>query len=126
MGVVSDDVPEKGPRDRALILGELAEQKGLAILRQRDENAPVEAGVVRKVREGEPIVGELVSLTPAAESSRDLPLCDVKVHVDTRALTGDARPAAHKGPPRVASESYRSGWDALFGSDEPVDERLLN
>lgn len=112
---MADEKP-KTATDRALILGELAEQKGVAILRQRSEDAPVEAGVVRKVREGEPITGELVSLTPSAEDS---PLCDVKVHFD-------ARPeGSHKGPPRVATSAYRSGWDALFG--EPHDaERALN
>lgn len=121
---MADDVPEKGPRDRALILGELPEQKGVAILRQRDESAPVEAGVLRTPREGEPITGELVSLTPTVEGS---PVCDVKVHLDARTLTGDPRPKdSHKGPPRVSSQAYRSGWDALFGGDKPADERLLN
>lgn len=116
---MSDDAQDKG-RDRALIVGELAEQKGLAVLRQRGEGAPVEAGVLRGVREGEPIVGELVSLTPSTEDPR---VCDVKVHVD-------ARPAPQKGPARVSSEAYRAGWDALFGpadGDEPrAPDRLLN
>lgn len=100
----SDETTKK--RDRAVIVGELAEKKGLAVLRQRGEDAPVEAGVVRGVREGEPITGELVNLKPTAEDPR---VCDVEV-------LHDARPAAtHAGPARVASEAYRSGWDALFG-----------
>lgn len=83
------------------------------MLRQRGEGAPVEAGVVRSVREGEPIVGELVSLKPTEENPR---LCDVEVHVDRRPMSPD-----HKGPRRVASDAYRDGWDAIFG-----DKRALN
>jgi hypothetical protein len=116
---VSDDAQNKG-RDRALILGELAEQKGLAVLRQRGEDAPVEAGVLRGVREGEPLAGELVSLTPSTEDPR---VCDVKVHVDARPpssgpLSRENR-TAHHGPARVSNQAYRSGWDALFGEGEP-------
>jgi hypothetical protein len=89
--------------DRALVLGKL-ENEAVAVLRQRADDAPIEAGVVRGVKDGEPIVGELVSLKPTEEGSR---VCDVEVHVDNR-------PTA-KGPARVASNAYRSGWDALFG-----------
>jgi hypothetical protein len=103
--VEGDPNPTPERVDRALVLGELPEQKGLAVLRQRGEGAPVEAGVVRSVREGESIVGELVTLKPTSEGSR---LCDVEVHVD-------ARPASHHGPARVASNAYRSGWDEVFG-----------
>lgn len=114
----------KGSGDRAVILGELPEQKGVAILRQRSDDAPVEAGVLRTVREGEPIVGELVSLTRTAADS---PVCDVKVHVDARPPVAEGR---HKGPPRITSEAFRSGWDALFAPDGPEpptsDKRLLN
>ena len=109
---------EDAKRDRALILGvvgELPEQKGVAILRQRAEGAPIEAGIVRKVREGEPIVGELVTLKPTSEGS---PLCDVEVHLD--APSGSRTPT--KGPARVASNAYRSGWDEVFGAPD----RTLN
>ena len=110
--------------DRAVILGKLPEQKGVAILRQRSDDAPIEAGVLRTVRDGEPIVGELVSLTRTAEDS---PVCDVKVHVDARTPAPEGR---HKGPPRITNEAFRSGWDALFGPDTPdpaaTDKRLLN
>ena len=100
----------KPTADRALVVAELPEQKGVAVLRQRGEGAPIEAGVVRAVKEGEPIVGELVSLKPTSEGS---PLCDVEVHVDAR----------HAGPARVASNAYRSGWDEVFGRP---DDRALN
>ncbi len=110
MSTSSDDPKgEKPKRDRALVLGELPDKKSLAILRQRGEDAPVEAGIVRSLREGEPITGELVSLKPTAEGS---PLCDVEVHLDRSQIT-------HKGPARVATQAYRKGWDDVFGSQGP-------
>lgn len=102
-----DPPPSGTKRDRALVLGQLPDQKALAVLRQRGEDAPVEAGIVRSLREGEPITGEVVSLKPTAEGS---PLCDVEVHLDRSQMT-------HKGPARVASPAYRSGWDAVFGGE---------
>ena len=41
-------------------------------------------------------------------------------------------PRKAKGPPMVATSTYRAGWDAIFGSGEPeaepskVDPKLLN
>jgi hypothetical protein len=90
------------------VLGELpgsSGEKHVAVLRQRGEGAPIEAGVVRPMKEGQPITGELVTLKPTAEDAR---LCDVEVH-------HDARPKTHKGPSRVATDEYREGWDQIFG-----------
>lgn len=104
---------EDAKRDRALVLGELPDQKGVAVLRQRAADAPVEAGIVRPTREGEPIVGELVTLKPTAEGS---PLCDVDVHIDARPNRD------HKGPVRVSTAAYRDRWDEIFGGGD----RTLN
>lgn len=109
MAIDGDDAKKPGG-DRAFVLGETSDKKGLAVLRQRADDAPVEAGVVRALREGEPITGEVVSLTPQKDEPR---LCDVKVHLDARPKP---EAAGHKGPPRVASEQYRDGWDRLFGA----------
>lgn len=97
-------------KDRAFVLGELPASSGdkhVAVLRQRGEGAPIEAGVVRPMKEGEPITGELVTLKPTTEDAR---LCDVEVH-------HDARPKAksHAGPSRVSTDEYRDGWDEIFG-----------
>jgi hypothetical protein len=107
---------EVRPRDRAVILGPVEGDKGLAVLRQRAEGAPVEAGIVKPLEEGRPIAGEVVRLKPTAEDPR---VCDVEVHLDRRGV-------AHKGPARVATNAYRDGWDALFASDRgdaPGDQR---
>jgi hypothetical protein len=100
-------------KDRALILGELPSAEGpkqVAVLRQRGEGAPIEAGLVRPMKEGEPITGELVTLQPTAEGSR---LCDVEVHHDARP------PRTHAGPSRVSTDEYRDGWDQIFGAKTP-------
>jgi hypothetical protein len=101
-------------KDRALIVGETAD-KHVAVLRQRGEGAPIEAGLVRPMKEGEPITGELVTLKPTAEQS---PLCDVEVHHDARPQNLQK---AHAGPSRVSTEEYRSGWDQIFGAKHAND-----
>lgn len=111
--------------DRALLLGELPGARGVAVLRQRADDAPIEAGVVRPMRDGEPIVGELVSLEPTPANPR---VCSVKVHHDARPAAADpAKSAPHKGPARVASDAYRAGWDEIFGkTGEDRSARTLN
>jgi hypothetical protein len=80
------------------------------ILRRRSEEAPIEAGLLRPMREGKPIRGEVVSLT----QRQDLPMFyDVKSEFGAPAepdgrLLGD-------GPAQVASDAYRKGWDAVWG-----------
>lgn len=90
------------------------EQGSLQVLRRRSEEAPVELGTVKPMEEGKPIEGEVVSLRPR----RDLPFVfDVKTELPAppRLTNG--------GPPQVATDSYRAGWDAIWG---PPDTRRLN
>lgn len=115
-------------RDTVLIHGISEDGQSLAVLRAREDR--VEAGVVRPVREGEAILGELVRLKPRPE----LPLvCDVEVELPSRlpAAAQPARPSeprrarlSHGGPPQVATDSYRANWDAIWskkpsGGDQP-------
>ncbi len=112
---MSDDAaPPSG--DRALILGRV-DADGVAILRKRDAVAEVEAGVVRPLRQGQPITGEVLRLTPTADEPR---LCDVKVE-----LPAPTQPARH-GPPKVATTAYRDGWDAIFGVPAGARDRDAN
>jgi hypothetical protein len=70
------------------------------------EHAPIEAGLLQPLVEGKPITGELISM----KQREDVPfLYDVKSELpapETRTTPG---------PSQVATDSYRKGWDAVFG-----------
>lgn len=103
----SDPKPEPAKRDTVLIHGVSEDGQNLAVLRARDDH--VEAGVVRRVKEGESIHGELVRLKPRAEFPL---LCDVEVALESP-HKGPAR-LSHGGPAQVATDSYRANWDAIW------------
>lgn len=91
--------------DVAFIVGK--DEHGTHIVRRRSEEAPLEAGLLRPLREGKPIEGEVVSLTPR----QDVPLLfDVKSE-----LPDPHGRVPHDGPAQVASEAYRRGWEAIYG-----------
>ena len=82
------------------------DHRGVHILRRRSDEGPIEAGIVQPLEEGKPITGEVISL----EQRGDLPfLFDVTSEVAAPA----ARP--NSGPAQVATDSYRRGWDAIWG-----------
>lgn len=112
-------------------------EHGVAVVRVRrepDREASVEVGEMRALVEGQPIVGEVVTLTPRTEHPR---LFDAKVvakapggrapqrdaaELDGTSRAGDeaARSAlGHKGPPRVATDAYRDNWDGIFAMRSP-------
>jgi hypothetical protein len=78
---------------------------GFQVLRQRGER--IEVGEIRTMREGQPIHGELVRLTPRKESER---LFDVDVLLDA------PKPQPRNGPARVATDRYRRNWETIFGA----------
>jgi hypothetical protein len=95
--------------DVAIVCGK--DENGVHIVRRRSEDAPLEAGIAQPLAEGKPITGEVISMRPR----KDFPfLFDV-----TSEVAGPARPAAESGatdgPAQVATESYRKGWDAIWG-----------
>jgi hypothetical protein len=96
--------------------------QGVSILRVKDDH--VQTGELRAVVEGKPIVGDLVKLSPRAEHAR---LFDVEVLASgprpPPPAGGDARGLGHKGPPRVASTSYRSGWERIFGARAELEDQ---
>jgi hypothetical protein len=95
--------------DVALVFGK--DERGLHILRRRSEDAPVEAGVMEPLAEGRPITGEVVSL----KQRKDMPfLFDVKTVLEGQESV-DAGDSEAAGPSRVATDSYRKGWDAIWG-----------
>ena len=93
--------------DVAIVCGK--DEQGLYILRRRSEDGPVEAALVQPLTEGRPITGEVMSMRPR----KDFPfLLDVKTEL-AAPTAAPARPTS--GPAQVASNSYRSGWDAIWG-----------
>jgi hypothetical protein len=110
----------EGARDVALIHG-VTEEGDLRIVRQREDR--LEFGAVRPLREGVPISGEVVRLTPRKEFPL---LCDVKTELKVAEAARDdvAEPSAvaHKGPARVASKSYRNNWDLIWNRPSSSDD----
>lgn len=102
-------------RDVALIHG-VAKNGDLAIVRQRDNR--IEIGAVRPLRDGVPIVGEVVRLTPRPEFPL---LCDVKTELAAPppALVAPGADVQRKGPAQVATDEYRSNWERIWSSSVP-------
>jgi hypothetical protein len=105
------DKADDGPQnDLALVLDKSETNDGYRVLRRRAADSSVELGTIRPLREGRPIEGEVVSL----QQREDVPfLYDVKTELADqrsaeRRLTSD-------GPPQIATEEYRRGWDAIWG-----------
>ena len=107
--------PASGDLDVVLIHGPTEDQKGLRVLRAREQG--IEVGEVRPVQEGKPLSGELVKLRPRAGTPR---ICDVETQLSREELDrarGSAAPRLnHAGPARVTSEAYRANWDAIYRS----------
>ncbi|EYF07506.1 hypothetical protein [Chondromyces apiculatus] len=82
--------------------------QGLRVIRKRENR--IEFGELRALEEGRPLHGEVVQLHQREEHER---LFDVEVMLDA----AHTAPAAHarSGPAQVATDAYRSNWDAIFG-----------
>jgi len=107
------------PQDVALIHG-VTEDGDLRVLRQRADR--LELGAVRPLREGVPITGEVVRLTPRKEFPL---LCDVKTEFVPPTAPRDVAetsPVAHKGPAHVVSDRYRANWDLIWSRRNSSDD----
>jgi hypothetical protein len=100
--------------DVLLIHGVSQDGAALQVLRQRHDR--LEAGALRPVQEGRPVLGELVRVRPR----REFPLlCDVEVMLPAARGADDvARPqeseSSHRGPAQVATDRYRDNWDLIW------------
>ena len=103
----------------------VAEDGAMAVLRARNDR--LEAGIMRSVKPGEPVSGELVQLRPRPECPL---VCDVETSVPAGTVNAaggsDRAPerAAHGGPAQVATPSYRANWDAIWS--KPRKKTLPN
>ncbi|HEY8945238.1 MAG TPA: hypothetical protein VIM73_13295 [Polyangiaceae bacterium] len=103
--------PESGSQDVALIHG-VTPEGDLRVIRKREDR--VELGALRALREGAPIHGEVVRLTPRKEFPL---LCDVESAYQPSALPAPQDPPAtgpRKGPAQVATEDYRRNWERIW------------
>lgn len=106
---------ERDGADVALIHGRTADGEGLRIIRKREDR--LELGAVHPLKNGAPIVGEVVSLTPRPEFPL---LCDVKTEVPAPAARADVVERPRHGPAQVATDRYRENWDRIWNRhDEP-------
>jgi hypothetical protein len=105
---------QRSPRplgDVAIVCGKDAH--GLHILRRRSEDGPIEAAVAQPLAEGRPITGEVISM----RRREDVPfLFDVKTELDASEASANPTSPSTDGPAKVATNSYREGWDAIWGS----------
>ncbi len=103
---------KRSAKDVVLIHG-VSESGEMAVIRAREDR--VEAGLVRPIREGEPLTGEVIKLKPRAEFPL---LCDVDVEVPRGMLNapggGEQAARAHKGPAQVATKAYRDNWESIW------------
>jgi hypothetical protein len=100
--------------DVAFVYGK--DEHGLHILRRRSDDSPVEAGVIQPLAEGRPITGEVISLRPSPGQPL---LFNVKTELpgpQPQTETRELEPASTTtGPSQVATDSYRKGWDTIWG-----------
>lgn len=95
------------PEDLVILLGE-DDEGNLKGIRKKGETLSV--GDFRPMEEGKPIQGELLSLKPRQDAPH---ICDVDVLYEPPA---PASTGERKGPPKVATDEYRSGWERIFGA----------
>jgi hypothetical protein len=115
--MADDSSPPAKGKDVVLLGPPTADGGGVHVVRAREQR--IETGELRAVREGKPIVGEIVALKPREDNPR---VCDVESSYKPEA-GGDAATAAPttktetagKGPAQVATDTYRANWEQIFG-----------
>ena len=101
-------------KDVALVIRPTDDHKGVHVLRKRSPDSPVELGEVRPIAHGQPIAGEVVSMTPREGHPF---VCDVKTEVEPQhnhRLTDSV--STRPGPAQVASARYRQNWETIWGT----------
>jgi hypothetical protein len=108
------EIPEKKQSDGfdvVLVHGKTADGEGASVLRARPGR--IEAGEVRPLREGRPLVGggEVVRLAQRAGTPH---IYDVDVQYEVPKPAASASDGGN-GPPQVATHAYRESWERTFG-----------
>src|SRR5689334_19229704 len=97
-------------KDVALVYAPADDGEGYKVLRRRADSPVVEAGQIKRLQHGRAITGEVVHLEARPESPL---LFDVE---SDQELSPVSAPAERGGPAQVATDEYRRGWDAIWGS----------
>lgn len=97
-------------KDLAVVLGQSEDGEEVHVLRRRAGSDAVEAGTLRPLREGRAITGEVVHLEQREEAPF---LFDCETDEELSAPAPDRQ---SNGPAQVATDEYRRGWDAIWGS----------
>ena len=114
---VKSEAPETKAEDVVMIHSPMQDGQGYHVLRLREGN--VELGAIRNMREGAPVHGDVVKLSPRKEHER---LYDVEV------LVKSPKPPElpRSGPAQVATDAYRANWEAIFGASRGEGGGELN
>ena len=107
---------ERDGADVALIHGRTPDGEGLRIIRKREDR--LEVGAVHPLKNGVPVTGEVVSLTPRPEFPL---LCDVKTELAAPEPV-DVAAKNRSGPPQVATDRYRENWDRIWKKSKTAPE----
>ncbi|MFO0762907.1 MAG: hypothetical protein U0359_41105 [Byssovorax sp.] len=108
----TDDAPP--PKEDVLFVHSPTEGgDGVRVIRKREDS--IEVGELRAVQEGKPIHGDVIKLSPRPEHER---LFNVEVLVPRAEPPKPAPARSHPGPARVANDTYRANWEAIFGPRE--------
>jgi hypothetical protein len=119
-------VPGAGRSEDVVLIHGVADDGAMAVLRARNDR--VEAGVMRSVKPGEAVSGELLKLRPRPECPL---VCDVEASVPAGTVNAsggtDQAPGkvAHGGPAQVATPTYRANWDAIWSKPRSGAKKAL-
>jgi len=102
----------KDVKDVVMIHSPHDDGQGYNVLRVRGRS--VELGAIRNIRDGAPIHGDIVSLSRRKEHER-------LYNVDTLVKNPQPPEPARHGPAQVASDTYRTNWDNIFGKTRSSD-----
>ena len=104
---------EPGRKDDVVFVHSKVESgEGFRVIRKRDD--VIEIGEIRPVQEGKPLTGEVVKLSPRKDHEQ---IFNVEVLVSKEEVRGGGARSL-TGPAQVATATYRSNWDAIFGARE--------
>ena len=105
----NQDTPAPAANQDVVFIHSPVEQgEGFRVIRSREDR--LEIGELRPTEHGRPLNGELVKLTQRSEHAR---LFDVEV-----LLPAARDESPRSGPAQVATDAYRSNWEAIFGPRE--------